>query len=201
MYWSVEAGFLHSGMRYMTKDIKQLLKEAKLPERTVVLCLNQDLNSALEAKERELGVALSGPNMASLNGAAFPELRAEIASLKDQMIDSQVEFRFRALGRNAYAAIIKNNPPTEGDKVDEQNGFAWDEVTELLVRQCLIEPELDEDDWKTLLGDDKDPNSPGILSSAQYDLLATIAWKVNRRDVDVPFWPSNSSDSLISVDQ
>lgn len=194
MYWFAEGDFLYNGLRDMAKDIKQLLREAKLPERSVVLCLNQDLNSALEAKERELVLALAGPNMASMNGAAHPELRKEIADLKVQMADSQVEFTFRALGRNAYAKILRDNPPKSDDKVDEQNGFAWDEVTELLIRECLVEPKLDAEDWDMLLSEE-------ALSSAQYDLLATVAWKVNRRDVDVPFSPSSLLDSRISVDQ
>jgi len=182
----------------MSKDIKQLLREAKLAERTVVLCLNQDLNSDLEAKERQLIEALQGPDMASLNGAAFPELRAEIAAIKDKMVDRQLEFTFRALSRNAYTGLIKDNPPKDGDKIDENNGFDWDEVTEALIRRGLISPELDAEDWKTLLGDGTD-DFPGVLSSVQYDVLATAAWKVNRRDVDVPFLPSNSPSGQMSA--
>jgi hypothetical protein len=178
-------------MGYMSKDIKQLLRDAKLAERTVVLCLNQDLNSDLEAKERQLVEALQGPDMASMNGAAFPELRAEIKALQEQMADSQMEFTFRALSRNAYAGLIKDNPPKPDDKIDENNGFDWDEVTEALVRRGLISPALDAEDWKMLLGDGTD-DYPGVLSSVQYDMLATAVWKVNRRDVDVPFLPSSS---------
>ena len=200
MYWSVEAGFLHSGMRYMATDIKGMLRDAKLPERTIVLCLNQDLNSALEDKERQLIEALAGPDMASLNGAAHPELRADIAAIKDSMGDSNVEFKFRALPRHAYALMVKHFPPKEGDVVDEANGFDWDEVTDALLRQCLggVRPvtstewtKLDDEDWATLLGNGTD-EFPGVLSSIQFDSLAATVWRVNRRDVDVPFLPSNS---------
>ena len=130
--------------------------------------------------------------MSSLNGAAHPELRAQIAAIKDHMVDSQVEFKFRALSRNAYAVLLKDNPPKEDDKIDEQNGFDFDAVTDALMRRGLVEPKLDDEDWSTLLGDGTD-DFPGVLSSSQYDLLATVAWKVNRRDVDVPFLRSNSS--------
>jgi len=179
----------------MAKDIKQLLRDARLAERTVILCLNQDLNSDLEAKERQLAEALQGPDMSSMNGAAFPELRGEIVAIKDKMLDSQIEFTFRALSRNAYAGLIRDNPPRVDDKVDESNGFNWDEVTEALIRRGLVEPLLDDEDWKTLLGDDY----PGVISSVQYDLLATAAWKVNRRDVDIPFLPSSSLNGQTSV--
>jgi len=182
----------------MAKDIKTLLRDAKLPERTVVLCLNQDLNSALEDKERQLDEKLQGPNMASLNGAAFPELRAEIEDIKDQMADSKIEFKFRALTRNVYTAMIKDNPPKDDDEIDTTNGFDWDKVTDALIHQCLVEPALDEDDWMMLLGDGTDEN-PGVLSSVQYDLLATVVWRVNRRDVDVPFSPGSLLNLRTSV--
>lgn len=191
----------------MAKDIKQLLKEAKLPERTVVLCLNQDLNSALEDKERQLVEALAGPDMSSLNGAAHPELRKEIADIQAQMADSKIEFKYRALTRNAWNKLIKDNPPQEGDEADAQHGFNWDSVTAIMMRDCLVGVRsgddgpwspLDDDDWIMLVGDDSDEN-PGALSSVQYDLLATIVWRVNRRDVDVPFLPSTSRETLNSA--
>lgn len=191
----------------MAKDIKQLLKEAKLPERTVVLCLNQDLNSALETAERKLVEALAGPDMSSLNGAAHPELRAEIAAIKDAMVDSKMEFKYRAWTRNSWTKIIKENPPQEDDAADKQHGFNWDAVTAIMLRDCLVGvrtddddewTKLDDEDWVMLIGDDTDENV-GVLSSVQYDLLATIAWQVNRRDVDVPFLPSNSQEILNSA--
>jgi hypothetical protein len=76
-----------------------------------------------------------------------------------------------------------------------------------MMRDCLVGVRtddndqwtpLDDDDWVALIGDDTDENV-GVLSSIQYDLLATIVWRVNRRDVDVPFLPSNSRETLNSA--
>lgn len=182
----------------MAKDIKALLRDAKLPERTATLCLNQDLNSALEDAERRLAEAMTGPDTSSLDGVAHPELHKEIADIKLAMADSKIEFKFRALTRNAYTAIIVANPPKKDDAVDKENGFDWDAVTETLIRRCLFEPKLDDADWATLLGDGTD-EFPGVLSSVQYDLLATVCWRVNRRDADVPFSP-NSLRNLANSD-
>lgn len=191
----------------MAKDIKQLLKEARLPERTVVLCLNQDLNSELEIAERKLDEALAGPDMSSLDGAAHPELRAEIEAIKERMSDSKMEFKYRAWTRNVWNRIVQENPPQEGDEADKQHGFNWDAVTEIMIRECLVGVRtddndawtpLDDEDWLMLVGDGTDDN-PGALSSVQFDLLATIVWRVNRRDVDVPFSPGSSHSTRNSV--
>jgi hypothetical protein len=45
--------------------------------------------------------------------------------------------------------------------------------------------------WAELIGDGKD--EAGVLSSGQYDALASAAWAANRRDADVPFSPAVST--------
>lgn len=168
------------------KDIKLLIKGAKLPERSVMICLDQSLVADIEALERQLSAVNGGPDTASLEGSPRLQIERRIEALRQEMPDASIEFRFRALPRSVYSALLKEHPPRDGDKLDQANGINLDTFFEAVVRACCVAPELDEADWLDLLGDDTDEH-PGVLSSGQFDVVAMAAWGVNRRDVDVPF--------------
>jgi len=171
------------------QDIKQLIKSAKLPERSVMICLDQGLVADKEALERKLE-QMDGP--ATLEGDPRAAVRRQITALDAEMAERSVEFRFRAMPRQAYTALLKSFPPRDGDRTDQVVGTNYDEFTEAMIRRCAVAPELDAADWTTLLGDGTDTN-PGVLSSGQYDTLANTAWSANRRDADVPFSPAVSA--------
>lgn len=181
----------------MQQDIKQLIKSAKLPERSVMICLDQGLVADKEALERRLEEI--GP-ATSLEGDPRASVRQQIAALDTEMAERSVEFRLRAMPRQAYTALLRSFPPREGDRTDEVVGTNYDDFTEAMIRRCTVAPELDDGDWKTLLGDGTD-EYPGVLSSGQYDTLANTAWSANRRDVDVPFSPAVSATPPTSSDE
>jgi len=166
-------------------SIKDRLKAAKLAERTVMVCLNPARTAELEELiVRRAGVAIQ--NSGSLEAPGGAGLDKEIADLKAEMLEDSVEFRFRALPRLAFTALLREHKPRDDDEFDKAQGFNADTFFEAVIRACLVEPELDDGDWLMLLGDGTVKN-PGVLSQAQFDKLADAAYSVNHRDVNVPF--------------
>jgi hypothetical protein len=157
-----------------------MIKGAKLPERSVMICLDQGLTAEMEILERKLADVQKDPSAGSLAGDPAKVVAREIEALRATMLEHSAEFRFRALPRMKFSAMVAAHAPRDipGDQalgVNEETMFVD------LIRACTVSPELDDEDWTRLLGED------GVLSSAQFDLLANTAWMVNRRDVDVPF--------------
>lgn len=168
----------------MTTNIKDLLRAAKLPERSVPVCLQADLVAEHEAAERELGKARDRPGKRLDSGDRVRELSERIAALEEQMAEHTIEFRLRALPRPSWKSLLAQHSPRKADdgSVDERDRYIGVNVEtffDALVRVCVVEPEMDEDDWRLLL-DEK-------LTDRQFDELSDAAWGLNRRDVDVPF--------------
>lgn len=169
-------------------DIKALLREARLPEKTVVLCLRSDLVAEHEALEAEHQRAVENRGKALDSGAEIVKLREQMDALGEQMAAGNVTFRLRALTRPKWRQLLADHPPRrEGDDVNEQDrvvGVNTETFFDALVRSSVVEPELDPEDWTLLLGEK--------LTDRQFDLIANAAWGLNRRDVDVPFSPAGS---------
>lgn len=170
--------------------IKDKIKSARLPERTVPVCLDGALVAEIETAERDLQRLTEQPAVDSLEGA--PGLRAaaeRVEELRRQMQESTVEFRLRALPRQRWKALIALHSPRrdEDDRVDERDraiGVNVDTFFPALIRVSVVAPELDAEDWTALLGDE---NTDGALTDRQFDELANAAWYLNRDTVDVPF--------------
>jgi hypothetical protein len=165
-----------------TKGIKEKLAAAKLPEKTVPICLRGDLQAEFEELERQLAEA-EKRHTDSLAGNGSRAIAEQIEALREQMIEHTVEFRLRARPRREFKAIVDAHPPrrAEDGGVDDRDkwmGVNADTFLDALVRVSVVEPELDEDDWATL---------DAALTDRQFDQLYDAAWGLNRREVDVPF--------------
>lgn len=165
-------------------SFKAALRAAKLPERTVPVCLQLDLQDEFEQAERELQTAVQRPRD-SLAAGAPAELSQRVKALEEEMRAHTYDFRLRALPRPAWKALLADHPPrkAEDGSVDERDkyiGVNVDTFFVSLIRASVVEPaELDDDDWSLLL-DEK-------LTDRQFDQLSDAAWSLNRRDVDIPF--------------
>lgn len=163
-------------------DFKALLAEARLPERTVEVCLRGDLAADHEAAERELEQAQRAPSD-SLAGSGAGAIVDRIEALEAQMREHTYPFRLRALSRPAWRKLLAEHPPRRDDAgkiVDEDAGVELNVETfyAALIRACLVDPVLDGDDWARLTE---------ALTDRQYGDLASAAWLLNRGEVDVPF--------------
>ncbi len=163
-------------------SFKDKLAAARLPERTVEICLRGDLAADHEAAERELEQAQRAP-ADSLAGTGTGAIADRIEAIETQMREHTYPFRLRALARPAWRSLLATHPPRRdeaGKILDEDSGIELNVDTFYtdLIRRCLIDPELDDDDWARLMD---------TLTDRQYGDLASAAWLLNRGEVDVPF--------------
>lgn len=167
------------------KDIKALIASAKLPERTVPVCLNADLSAELQELERQLELAEQRRRAGEgslASGSDSRVLAAQVEAVREQMLDTTIVFRLRAMPRRRFRKMQDDFPPRDGNPIDALAGVDTEAMTEPLVRACVIEPELDDEDWTALLDEET-----GRLSEGQWTVLANAAWAINARDANVPF--------------
>lgn len=180
------------------KNFADILGTAKLPEKTVPLCLRGDLVAELEDLERKLEDAEKDRGDSLDAGADVAGLVEEIELLQGQMKESIYTFKVRALSRRAYRALVAEHPARQdvdddGNKKvnadDESLGFNVTTFFEALLRIALIDPELDDTAWEQLLD---------ALTDRQFDELAGAAWLLNRTEVDIPFSRAGSTKNRSS---
>jgi len=164
------------------KNFKSMLAEAKLPERTVAICLRGDLAADHEAAERELEAAQK--RLAdSLEGNGVGPLVERIEALEAEMREHTYDFRFRALTKSKFRALLAAYPARRGEDgevvtSDQLTMSNIDEMLPALVRACLIDPEPGDVDWADL--EEK-------LTDRQQSDLTDAAWFVNRGEISIPF--------------
>jgi hypothetical protein len=165
------------------KNFKAMLAEAKMAEKSVAICLRGDLVADHEAAERDLELAQKKPAANSLDGNGVGAIIDRIEALEDEMREHTYDFRFRALPKPDFRALIAEYPPRRGDdgEVVAEDRYImanYDTLLPALIRACLIDPELSDEDWTAL---------DAKLSDRQFGDLSDAAWFVNRGEVDVPF--------------
>lgn len=164
------------------KNFKAMLAEAKLPERTVMVCLRGNLVADHEAAVRELEQAEKRPGD-SLAGNGAAEIAERIQAIEAEMQASVYPFLLRAMPAPQYRALVAEHPPRVDDdgNVDRRDmifGFNVETGFEPLIRTSLVDPEVDDESWVQLMGK---------LTERQFEELAGTAWHLNRGEVDVPF--------------
>lgn len=178
------------------KSFKNMMAGARLPERSVPICLRGDLAADHEAAERELKEAQKQA-ADSLAGNGTGEIAERIQALEAEMKDSIYDFRLRALSAPKFRAFKTEHPSRIGDdgqvqKEDAVFGFNTETGFEPLLRLCVVDPELDDESWTQLMD---------TLTENQFDELAGAAWFLNRGGVDIPFSSSASELMRASVSE
>jgi hypothetical protein len=164
------------------KNFKAMLAEAKLPERTVEICLRGDLVADHETAERQLEQA-DKQGSDSLAGSGAGEIADRLEALEQEMREHTYEFRLRALPKPAWRKLCGEHPPRRGEdnetvEPDRYVGINAETFYEAMIRSCLVDPELDDESWAQL---------SEALTDRQFEDLSDAAWAVNRREVDIPF--------------
>lgn len=162
-----------------------LLKGAKLPEASHPVCLRADLTADFEAAERELeALRKQGRPADSLAGSPTAALVRRIEELQQEMAEATQVFRLRALPKSKWRALVAQYPPRRDEKTgdpvpeDAQIGINREDFLDALVKVSVIDPEISEEQWVTLLD---------TLTDRQYSDLCDEAWFLNRGEVSVPF--------------
>lgn len=176
----------------MSIDIKGLLKQAKRRQATEDVCLRGDLAGEYEQLVRELAEL---PANNKLGGDPERQRIADdMERLRAEMAAGTVPFVLRALSDTAFQQLADEHPPRrEGDGLngrDEEMGFNRATFYPALIRACVVEPVLDEEDWSLLLD-----NPDTAISAGQMVKLRIAAMQVNGAEVDVPFSPAASNVS------
>lgn len=170
-------------------DIKERIRKARPTTRTVPVWLGADLDlvDEYEAAVAALEEARKpGDSLAGNGSPAAAEQR--VNELREQLDEFRVEFRLRGLDDLRYAQLLRDHPArldADGKPIDaDEAGWNRDTFPAALLRLAVVEPELDDEDWAALLGDE---STLGVLTSRQLDQLALVAFQLMRQKIDVPF--------------
>lgn len=161
------------------RDVTAMLAAARLPERTVELCLRGDLQAQRETLQRDITEAMTAAK-ASDSLAAAPEvteLEAALDALETEMRDSVLTFTLRALNAEQVTLLQVEHPPTEEDKA---KGLVvdWEPYRLARLHASIVDPELDDEQWARLLQ---------VITLGQRTLLEDTYEVLNHQVVDVPF--------------
>lgn len=161
------------------KNVKDLIRGAKLPVEKVKVCTRPDLVD--EYEELNARVASARENPTSISGAPeLPTWTARLEELKDEIEDTTIEFTIRGLPSEEYTKLAVKYPAREGNQKDLlAGGVNVDEIAEQLIRLGTVDPVLDEEDWVELL--------TNVVTNVGYTKLTLAAWAANNRDVSAPF--------------
>jgi len=171
---------------------KQQHAGARRKEDTYAVCLRGDLNADWQNANRELERAQKQAQFSdSKESPDLGELVERVRDLEAQMLEHTETWRLRAMPRHKFRALVAEHPPRvdeEGNPVDEDKvlGINRETFTPELIRASVVEPELDDEDWAWLLGDEDDDDS-GVLNDRQIGDLEDMAWFLNRDQVAAPF--------------
>lgn len=114
---------------------------------TCLITLRADLVRDFEREDEKLAgmKADAAGNTNRLNGGAEPDSPAirtqarKVRKIEDQIVDSQTEFTFESLGKDAWGALTANHPP-RANQFDQLVGYNRDAVLDGLVRACIVSP-------------------------------------------------------------
>jgi hypothetical protein len=197
-------------------NIKDIIASAKMPERSVPMCLRGDLVAEHEAAERELEQAEkhAGDSLAGVDTGAIAD---RITALEARMAESTVDFRLRAMPKPKLRALIRAHPPRRDPETNElvpSDRYVlvnYDTFFDALLKASVVAPALDDDDWLHLLGHSEaeasaleaegrgDDIVQGSITEHQWDKLTDVAWNLNRSDVNIPFSRAASRTKRVSV--
>lgn len=159
-------------MKKTPMDIEEIIRNATLPERTLDVCLDEDLAAEYES-------------LAERNaGTPSPELDAQLEKLAEQIRAATLTLTVRALPRPRFRELVHRHPPrtaAEGERVHMEDlslGVNYDSFFDELLRVSVVDPVLDEATLRVLVEEK--------LTDAQHQALTDLCWNVNRTAFKVP---------------
>lgn len=178
-----------------SKSTKELLKSARLPERSVSICLRGDLVADIEVLEQELA-KLVEERVTNGRVATSPQPRldkaAEIQAKKAEMAESTIAFRVRALVPKKWRALTAKHQNKDGGL--DLLGLMGDAIP-----VSVVEPDdLDTEDWARLMGgtieeDGETVEVEAVIPASELGKLIDAVWDLNMRGVSVPKSPLASA--------
>lgn len=146
------------------------------PEKVLSICLDPALASELvRAKAaRDAADAESGVNPSP----EWKRADKAVSDLEKKVRAATEQFKFQALPRREWAALVAKHPPRKNSQTDKLLGYDGDAVTMDAAVAGLVEPVLDEDDWQAL---------DEHLSGGEWERIKNAVLVLNAGQVDIPF--------------
>jgi hypothetical protein len=163
-------------------SIDDVFADAKLPTRSVPLCLRGDLIAAWQDLDRRFNQANEAPDEDTLASATSEEARdlaQQMADLEEQMRAATRTFRLQGLPGSKWRELLKAHPPREGDTGDQQTEFNRDTFGVAALAACCAMPKMTLAQAEKLI-DEK-------LTDGQWNTLFAHVWNMHTTAVDVPF--------------
>lgn len=169
----------------MPIDIDEVIAGAKLPERTIPLCLRGDLQAEWEDLQRKLTVEQENTADESLAGnPKVRELADRMEAIGQEMAAHEVVFRFKGLGAKTYSDLIAANMAPEDKREESHEGLDWSTYPTALIAACAIDPVMTVEQAEKL---------SEAVTNRQWDDMFQTALACNRSQVSIPFSLSASA--------
>jgi len=165
-------------------DFDAVKKRATLPTRTLPLCLAGELVDEIGRLEAQLADAKPPTNLGDVSPKRA--IAEQIADLQEQMRESTVDFRLRALPTRKWSLFEASQPARkegEPDETWEPRIFGWQ--AEMVSKVC-IDPQMSSEQVGELAD---------VLHQRSWVELATAAYVLNKGLVDIP--NSDAASELI----
>lgn len=162
--------------------IDDVFADAKLPTRSVPLCLRGDLVAEWQDLERRFNAANQAADedtLASKNSTKAVELARQMEDLEKQMRTSTRTFRLQGLPGSQWRELLKAHPPREGDAGDEQVEFNRKTFGVAALAACCVMPKMTVAQAEKLID--------GPLTDGQWNTLFGSIWQMHATAVDIPF--------------
>ena len=140
-------------------------------------------------KDHDRAVRKQGMSNDPADHRRVKELAAQLAEVRQQIEDDEIEFVFQAMPRNRYSDLLEEHPPSDEDK-EAGLAFNADTFPPALIAECLIEPEgVDVQEATRIWAE---------WSDAECEMLLANAIAVNRSLKDIPFTKSDTGETASS---
>ncbi|MEU8158046.1 hypothetical protein AB0B94_30705 [Micromonospora sp. NPDC048986] len=183
-----------------TVSIKDKIRSARRPTRSVDLCLETELQDRFEVLEQQLAEASAATSRDKRlgSGAEVRQLAEQIEALRAEMQDYVITFKLQAVGQRRWNDLLREHPPREGNEEDQVVGHNIDTFYDAAIQACAVDPVLDDDDWRVLLGDTEerkaelvaagkvDEVEEGKLTAKQFNDLYQAVLALNVRRISLP---------------
>lgn len=158
-------------------DIEEILAGARMPERTIPLCLRGDLQAEFEDLERQLRKAELDADDSLAAGSEARAIAELIEAVRQQMAEHTQVFRVRGIDSEAYSDLLAKHKPTDEQR---REGYDLNMVTfpAELVAACAVDPAMTLEQAQRL---------SRAISHRQWEDLFNAALACNRQAVEVPF--------------
>lgn len=155
----------------------EVIAGARRPETAVPLCLRGDLDAEWRELERQLpNASRVAANLGERSEASV--LAEKMAALREQMLEAERVFRFRAMHPRVWSDFHATQPEKGKDEDLAEFKARWFAWVCKLVSDCAIDPVMTPEQVAELVD---------VLSGAQWDQLSNAAYGLNASRQAIPF--------------